>query len=61
MISLRFYLVAPTRWAAVFFTSKNSVNRRSGFIALHFLEIMVGIGDIGLLSVNLSLMETIDS
>ena len=55
LIALRFYLEAPTQWIEVFFlTSKTSVNRQSDLIALHFFTMMVGPGDIELLSVNLS-------
>ena len=54
MIALQFYLAAPTCWTAfLFLTSKNSVNRRSDSIALHFLTIMGGPGDTRLLGVNL--------
>ena len=60
MIAFRFYLAAPIRRTVVlFFTSKTSVNRRSDFLALRFLTIMGVPGVIGLLSVNLSVLETI--
>ena len=58
MIALRFDLAAPT-CRKYFFTSKTSVNRRSDFLALHFLTIMGGPGNTGLLSVNISGAETI--
>ena len=42
-------------------TSNNSVNRRSGFLALGFLEVTKGPCDIGLLSVNISGVENISA
>ena len=41
-----------------FLTYKTSVNRRIGFLALGFLTVIEGSGDIGLLSVNISVVET---
>ena len=62
MIALRFYLEAHIQRTEVFFlTSKTSVNRRSDFLALHFLTIMGGPGDIGLLSTNISGVDTIET
>ena len=60
MIALLLDLAAPTwRTLVLFLTSKTSVTRLSGFLALHFFTIMRGSGDIGMLSINLSGVETI--
>ena len=62
MISLCFDLSAPTRRTAVLFLkSKTSVNIWSDFLALIFLKIIRGPDDIGLLSVNLSGVDTSDT
>ena len=62
LIALIFHLAEPTQKTAVLFlTSKTSVNRRSDFLALHFLTIMEGPGDIGLLSVNQSEVDNTDA
>ena len=47
--------------SSFFLTSKTSVNRQSNLIVLHFLTIMGGLGNIGLLSVNLSVVDTMDA
>ena len=62
MIAFHFDLAAPTwQTAVLFLTSKTSVNRWSGFLAMHYLTVMGGPGDIGMLSVNPSVVETIYS
>ena len=62
MIDSYFYLAASTQHTSAFFlTSKTSVNIRSYFIALVFLTIMGDPGDIGLLYVDVSEVEIIDS
>ena len=62
MISLCFDLSAPTRRTAVLFLkSKTSVNIWSDFLALIFLKIIGGPDDIGLLSENLSVVDTSDT
>ena len=59
---LMLWFSSTYRQTSVFFlTSKISVNRQSGFLALHFLTIIGGPGDIGLLYINLSELETIDA
>ena len=45
--------------SSFFLTSQTSVNRQNDFLALQFLTIMGGPGDIGLLSVNISGVYTI--
>ena len=60
-IDFQFDSEAPTRRTAVLFlTSKILVNRWKDFLAMNFLTIMGGTGDIELLFVNLSGLETID-
>ena len=60
MIDLRFDSAAPTRKTAVLFlTYKTLVNRQSDFLALGFMIVTEGPGDILLLSLNLSVVETI--
>ena len=59
MIAFCFDLEAHTWRKAVFFTSKTSVNRRSDFLAIQILMVIVVPSDIGLLFVNLSGLETI--
>ena len=62
LIDLRFDLSAPTWRVAVFFlTSKNLVNRQRYFLALGFLTVTESLGDIGMLSVNTSGVDTIDA
>ena len=59
LIALRFDLEAPIRQTAVLFlTSKTSVNIWSDFLALGFLSFMEGPGDIRLLKVDISEVET---
>ena len=60
LIVLRFDSAASTRRTAVFFLkTKTSVNRWSDFLALVFLKVTEGPGDIVLLSVNISGVKTI--
>ena len=62
LIVLRFYLSAPTRQVeGFFFTSKILVTRHSGFLARGFLSGVDFMGDIVLLSVNHSGLETISA
>ena len=57
---MRFDLAAPNRWVAVFFfKSIILVKRHSDFLALSLLNGVGAMGDLGLLLVNLSGVETI--
>ena len=59
LISLWFYLAAPTQRIAIFFTCNMLVKRHSDFIALGLLTVVGVMGDMGLLPVNTSGEETI--
>ena len=52
------FTVTNLRTEVLFLTSNNSVNWYSYFLALGFLRVADGPGDIGLLSINPSVMET---
>ena len=60
LVALIFDLEVPTRRTAAFFlTSKTSVNRWSGFLALRFLRVKYGPNNIGMLSVTIAGLDTI--
>ena len=60
IIDFQFDLLSHTwRTVVLFLTSKTSVNRRSDFLTMVFMTVTEAPGDIGLLSVNLSVVETI--
>ena len=62
MICLRFDLAAPTRHTAVFFLTFNTlVNIGSYFIVMGLFTVTEVQGDIGLFSVNISAVDTIDA
>ena len=62
LIALYFDSVELNIWTAVFvLKSDYSKNGRSDFLALGFLTVTNGPGDIGLLSVNPSVVETMDT
>ena len=60
LIHFCFDTAEPTqRLAVLFLTSNTSWNKQSGFIALEFLTVTEGLGDIVLLPVHISIVETI--